>query len=261
MKGKSHTLYVEARGGHFVIELASDREFLQKKIGKALQSDVLKSKPAVIAQLSAMLAQLQAQPGRWDAALHSSDKALQDRTLLEIESEKDRIALGLTSVGQEFDIDALKESEWLLGGEIRPDLRGATTFRPTFYGGFNANAKRHAKAELSRLMSLKTSQRSTWERDPLFNSSNSYVCPGRDFKSPHLADNATEGGHLSLDHHPQAVSAHWNSIGSNSNHAVRVAWYSQIDNLTGMCHSDNAGKGGEPNLWKVGESFRGPGEP
>lgn len=148
---------------------------------------------------------------------------------------------------------------------MRPEYTGRRKdddpgFRYTFYGRFiPAVDKTYRGTILNSLILLKTTQKSKWQNDPLYSSGESYICPGKDYESPHLVVNAGSTV-LTLDHHPVSVAAHWNKIGRKSDQAERLQFYNNINYLNGMCLRCNSAKGGEDLNPAVEDTFRGPGE-
>ncbi|EOD65554.1 hypothetical protein H480_26007 [Amycolatopsis vancoresmycina DSM 44592] len=260
MKGNSHSIYLQDRGGQPTLMMASHPDPLIDKIDRALAHDEVKSRPAVAGQLSTMRGMVVAHETKLKNALATSAKEEIQHAEAEIWQQRQLIAATLQAVGQEIDLELLKESTYVLGGEIRADYRRDGRFRPTFYGGFNGAAEAKRGLELSRLMSLKIKEAAKWRSDPMYPMGSSYVCPGRDYNSPHLVAGIGNTA-INLDHRDPSVIKHWNTIGRKSDQATRIAFFNQLDNLHGMCGTCNKSNGAAESgtgIWNVEPGFKGP---
>ncbi|WP_290057462.1 phage tail protein [Amycolatopsis solani] len=260
MKGNAHSIYLDNRGGRPVLLMASHPDPLIDKIDRALAHDAVKSKPAIAGQLTTMRGVVVAHEGKLKDALATSAKEEIQKAEAEIWDQRRLIASTLQAVGQEIDLDLLKESTYVLGGEIRSEYRRDGKFRPTFYGGFNGAADAKRGRELSRLMSLKFKEAPKWQGDPVYKMSSSYICPGKDYNSPHLVPGIGKTA-INLDHRSPSVIQHWNKDGRKSDQATRNTFYNKLDNLYGMCGTCNKSNGAAESgsgLWNVEPGFKGP---
>ncbi|MEV6824442.1 hypothetical protein [Amycolatopsis sp. NPDC051102] len=260
MMGNSHSIYLEDRGGRPTLMMASHADPLIDKIDRALAHDVVKSKPAVAGQLSAMRGTVVAHETKLNNALATSAKEEIQHAEAEIWQQRQLIAATLQAIGHEIDLDLLKESTYVLGGEIRSEYRRDGKFRPTFYGGFNGAAEAKRGRELSRLMSLKFKEAAKWQKDPVYTMSSSYICPGKDYDSPHLVAGIGNTA-INLDHRNPSVIQHWNGTGRKSDQVTRTAFFNQLDNLHGMCGTCNKSNGAAESgtgIWNVEPGFKGP---
>ncbi|MGW5721617.1 phage tail protein [Amycolatopsis sp. NPDC003865] len=260
MKGNAHTIYLDNRGGRPALMMASHPDPLIDKIDRALGHDTVKSKPAVAGQLSTMRGLVVAHESKLKDALATNAKEEIQKAELEIWDQRRLIASTLQAVGQEIDLDLLKESTYVLGGEIRSEFRKDGKFRPTFYGSFNGAADAKRASELSRLMSLKFKDAAKWRSDPVYQMGSSYICPGKDYNSPHLVPGIGKTA-INLDHKDPSVIGHWNSTGRKSTQEARNTFFNKLDNLYGMCGTCNKSNGAAESgsgIWIVEPGFKGP---
>ncbi|MFJ7214215.1 hypothetical protein [Amycolatopsis sp. NPDC098790] len=260
MKGNAHTIYLDNRSGRPALMMASRPDPLIDKIDRALGHEAVKSRPAVAGQLTTMRGLVVAHESKLKDALAISAKEEIQKAELEIWDQRVLIASTLQAVGQEIDLDLLKESTYVLGGEVRSEFRKGGKFRPTFYGGFNSAADAKRASELSRLMSLKFKNAGRWQSDPVYRLSSSYICPGKDYNSPHLVAGIGKTA-INLDHKDPSVIKHWNSTGRMSDQDARNAFFNKLDNLYGMCGTCNKSNGAAESgsgIWIVEPGFKGP---
>ncbi|MBE1577855.1 hypothetical protein ACFORH_11720 [Amycolatopsis roodepoortensis] len=260
MKGNSHSLYMEVRGGRPVLMMASDADPLVDKIDRALEHDMIKSRPAVGTQISQMRGIVVGHETKLKDALATNAKEEIQNAEAQIWQERRLIASTLQAIGHEIDLDMLKESTYVLGGEVRSEFRTDGKFRPTFYGGFNGPAKLKRQSELSRLMSQKLREATRWRHDPVFTMSTSYICPGKDYKTPHLVPGIGNTA-INLDHKEPSVIKHWNATGRKSDQDARTKFFNDLENLHGMCGTCNKSNGAAESgtgIWTIQPGFKGP---
>ncbi|MEU4250300.1 hypothetical protein AB0F15_23095 [Amycolatopsis sp. NPDC026612] len=260
MKGNSHAIYLDSRGGRPVLMMASHPDPLIDKIDRALAHGTVKSKPAIVGQLATMRGMVVGHEGKLSAAFDKSAKEEIQKAEAEIWQQRQLIASTLQAIGQEIDLELLIESTYVLGGEIRSEHRTNGKFRPTFYGGFSGAANAKRAGELSRLMSLKFKEAAKWKNDPVYQLGSSYICPGKDYNSPHLVAGIGNTA-INLDHRSPSVIQHWNTIGRKSDQATRNTFFNKLDNLYGMCGTCNKSNGAAESgtgIWNVEPGFKGP---
>ncbi|MFI7582796.1 hypothetical protein ACH9DO_03270 [Kocuria sp. M1N1S27] len=260
MKQTAHKLSTRIERGRIVIEMASRRELLTRKIERALHNKQIQSNADAVGALKEAQEKLKGHPEKWDTAKWTSSKEKQNKALDEIDQEVTEIAYLLQRVGHAFDIDNLRESIWVLGGEIHPKYQGSPIFRKTFYGTFNSYVNTSfRRITHNKLIEDKISHKASLDFDPFFKKGKSFRCPGFN-RGPHLA--APDRGRdewFSLDHNDPSVVGHWNSTGRGTKQSERKEWYNYTENLRGLCMECNREKGGGDNFnYEIREGFEGP---
>lgn len=187
----------------------------------------------------------------------TNNKRKQDKAVGRISG----IIAKLSRIGITYNLQSLDDyarlgrfSEYVENGMIMTIYRGKK-FRPTFYGGFNADAKRYGTRHFNRLIKEKKDEHGRWGSDPLYPDPKAYPCPA----CGQLKRNVKGPGIFSLDHRKE-VAEHWNDIGSKKDQNTRVDFYSDTSNLDPMCQSCNSSKSGPSVIPNVTENFRGPNE-
>ncbi|MFJ6436206.1 hypothetical protein [Streptomyces sp. NPDC091416] len=261
MAGSKHTLIADSTNKATPLLIASNPFSPVVKI------------PQVIAEIRKLRSR---SPEEWQKRLIEDLKELlseaedAQQSIRETNSKrKQDVALGrisgiiakLSRIGITYNLESLDDyaklgrfSEYVENGMIMAIYRGKK-FRPTFYGGFNAEAKRYGARHFNRLVKEKKDNHGKWGSDPLYSDPKAYPCPA----CGQLKRNVKGPGIFSLDHR-QEVAEHWNDIGRKKDQNTRVEFYSDTSNLDPMCQSCNSTKNGPSVIPNVTEKFRGPNE-
>jgi hypothetical protein len=232
MKGNSHQVWVAKRGGTFQVMMASRTDTMLRKIGVALASKKVKSKPQLVSELSAArneAKRLQDDVFTYDHAAPDQKKAREAEA--QLTALTDAMLGHLHAIGQELDIDELKGTRWTLDGEeLIPEAAGDV--RNIFYGG------------------------SGKYRSALPNPGKPFLCPGwpahKDItkQKPHMAPS----NQWSVDH-KDSVALHWLATGRKKDQTERDTYYKDPTKLQGMCKSCNSSKSSRDPITLVKEVF------
>ncbi len=248
--GHQHDLFATYRNGQLTIEMASEhRDVLISKINTALADDAKKEQPALdpttVSTLRQLVTMLQGQPERLRTARYENPtpdmpqtgKEREDHVKNMVHNELMQISAFLQGLGQDFDIDSLKEDDDVFGGKIRDGIK----IRTYFYGEVDERAElaRQFRAELRAEMMKDAARWRTEETESLFTDAESYLCPGWDYQSPHVTKVTVQ-----IEHTMEVVT-HWNSgadgktAGRGSSQKDRDDWNNSKSNLKGMCADCN----------------------
>ncbi|MFG3340760.1 hypothetical protein [Glycomyces sp. NPDC048151] len=232
MKGNSHQVWVAKRGGTFQVMMASRTDTMLNKIGIALASKKVRSKPQLVTELSAarnQAKQLQDDVFTYDHAAPDQRKAREAEA--QLMALTDAMLGHLHAIGQELDIDELKGTRWTLDGEeLIPEAAGDV--RNIFYGGSHKY------------------------RSALPNPGKPFLCPGWPAhrnpakQKPHMAPSSE----WSVDH-KDSVAQHWLNTGRKKDQAERDRYYKDPAKLQGMCSSCNGSKSSRDPVTLVKEVF------
>lgn len=267
MSGEGHTLFANSQGRRIVVEMASARrEWVEDLTNAAIAEE--ESKPADTRR-AYLLELLREILGRLREIKTKEQGPLNARKKKEIEDHLVELSKGLNMIGAAYGMTSLKGEDrrpYVVDGKLHADYRSGKAIRATFYPSWSPEAQKHRAEQSLALARRKHQERSTWEGDPLFRESDSYVCPGNGVNThPHLACKSTDRGKQALDH-KIPVGGHWNDgrdsdpPGHNTDQPHRIDFYNDTSNLIMICTACNSAKVKfDPSyILDIGPNFRGP---
>lgn len=232
MQGNPHHIYIEQRGSHSVLMMAStDPDMAIAKINAALANDRVQGDVLIstnLANVRARILKLQEDLRTADAMPSRPDQLA---ALNGLHAEVRQVAVLLAAIGQTCDITALRTTNWTIDGRVPTEI----DIRKKFYG--NTEYLQHKGVKLAEAHRDKVDRRDDLEsKFPHMYAGATFYCPGvpRLNRLPHLhAD--TE---VTLDH-INTVAWHWNEYGRKGPHQPREDWFVEAENLRAMCPSCN----------------------
>jgi hypothetical protein len=255
MKGKSHHVYVEKRGGSYRVMMASTATELLARIDRAMANPRVKSL-GLSGKISGARSSVVAAESRFKHFWGIGDdrKAI-SKAEYELKETVDRVELDLVDLGKSFDITELTGGKYVLDDKVHPDFQHRT--RLEFYGPRSAYSG-HTKAKLKDAFTAKAKL----YPNPL-DHPDKFWCPGvkngKHKKPAHLA--SVKDGYA-VDH-KTGVATHWKTLGgNNTTQGVREQWYGDPNNLEILCRDCNGTKQSEGDQFTpfdVGPNFSGPG--
>jgi hypothetical protein len=253
MKGKSHSVFLEAQGGKHVVMMASDRALLEYKVYRALRDKNVQENREVVAHLEGIqrtLKQYQDGIDQYKFVEPTTKKARELEVALKAYSVQ--MISQLAIIGRVLDLDILRGGKYVLDEQVHPDYRDS--IRKTFYGSAN-DYEHHRPAKRQEAIKAKLAK----FPNPL-DHPDKFWCPGYaggDRPRPaHLAPLAI----MQLDHIEGAAS-HWTKEGYNSTQTVREQFFVNGSNIRALCEACNRAKKSERDRYDpaVGPNFSGPG--
>lgn len=254
MLGANHHLFVQNRGGRYIIMMASTAGELAARLDRAATTDKVRNSKSLSRKVRDARGEIDRAQIRLNDAMAISDIRAIRQAEGNLFVTVDQVEARMIALGREFDIDVLAGGKYVLDGKVHPDFQGKV--RVTFYGHASAYRK-HLASKLSAAFAAKAAH----VPSPLSHP-NCFWCPGvSGIVPPHLA---RVGDKYALDH-KVGVATHWKQgaaspAGNNSTQVDRRGWYSDPANLEVLCRKCNSIKqsGGDHFDPDVGPNFTGP---
>lgn len=254
MKGSTHHIYVEKRGGKHVLMMASAADETVRKIDIALGNAMVQSNPTAVANLKTARGNIVKFQGDLDKAMAQNvgkDIRAAEGALV---GEVSQIAALLNLIGTACNIAQLRGTAWqTTEGKIHPGI----DIRDTFYGGSRLYLL-HRGTKLTEAHNEKTKRQATLQPQfPAMYAKATFYCPGVPSRNryPHLAMDTS----ITLDH-KKPVADHWNNHGRKDKQPPRREFFVEPTNLEALCGPCNFAKGSDkiPYTRKVEPGFEGP---
>ncbi|MFG1609209.1 DUF4157 domain-containing protein [Actinoplanes sp. NPDC049265] len=259
LEGETHRLYGRFVDGQLHLEMASVRGRVLEKLDIALEHpSVLGDKSAegkaMVTRLRDLRRRIAKQEEKaWTARFQTSEE--REQILYGLRQELDQTAAMLQGVGAALNIVELQEDPDVRGGEVLSEF----DIRRRYYGAVRDSDRLRGEFYL-KMRDARGRYPELEAKDPLlYRHSMSYVCPGWNYRTPHICageDVKVDGVLVRVKvpvqiEHRKEVIEHWNHgdqeapwklPGRGTTQSERDAWNNWELNLTGMCGPCNREK-------------------